>query len=563
MPVSWSLQGANGNGLLQSFQQWGIRSAVRVSVNQGVGTLTLGFGAHDIFAASPFEPGESLLVLRDGVPWFRGRVTGEKRGAYGSREGLRVILSDPWWYLEKIIYTEAAQFVDDPNANPAPGDGSGVLQASDFDIVTKPTSEIILGRVESREQIIQALNYAKAHGAPLDTGTIDDGINVPLDRVRDVTCAELIRKSLRWTPDQAAFWDYSINPPKLHIRSRANRSPQALDLADAAVSEIELTERRDLALSGVTINYVQRNDRFGTRFATLTQDQAGPDPTGLNALIFTQELQGNYLVQDFAVGGYLVATRIVQGQVIPTGIAAIIYAARAIAPWDGRISLVYDDLPDIPWLSHTLRVLHGFGSWSDAFMDPQQVQEDILDGKVDLTVGPPLQLGPSDLLGLVRQAQTQDVAIFPGPVPPPVPPLVPPANPPPVFSFGSPPPGFNVDVVLNADFNAATNINNPGYGPVSNDTGRVVDGAGNPLSSEYRCTEVANGVARIYAGSLNGTPFTVRFLSKYTFLCPPSPPIPNPNPAGDGSFAVTVVVQEAVDENGNAIVTFSQNRVHV
>lgn len=491
MPIDWSLQRANA-GLFQSFTNWGIRSGVRVSINQGVGTLTLGFGATDLLAASPFDPDEELLILRQGLPWFRGRITGEKRGAYGSSEGLPVILSDPWWYLEKIIYTQVADFVDSTAANPVPANPAG-LQLSDFTLVTKRTSDIIVSEdqsgtlVDSKAQVIDALNYAIGKGAPIAIGTIDAGIAIPRDELKDATCAEIILKSLRWTPDMTAWWDYSVTPPKLNIRSRANRPLYNIDIANQIVAAVELNQRRDLALSGVTINYIRRNQRSNFEFVTLDTDTAGPTPDGIGALLFTQELYGSYLVQTAA--GPPPVSLLVAAEPIPAGLALQLYNTWGVAPWEGRINLVADDLADVLWLSQTASVLNGNPAWALATMDIQQSSEDVFSGRTELTVGPPRQLGPTDLIGLVRKGRTvqppagANTGGYPKSDP------LPPGSPDPRIQFGPP---NQPDVILRAHGQHGT----PSGLPVATtyDTVNIYDAQGGTLQ---------------FTGNLNNQPLII------------------------------------------------------
>lgn len=64
------------------------------------------------------------------------------------------------------------------------------------------------------------------------------------------------------------------------------------------------------------------------------------------------------------------------------------------------------DISDTVWLSQSGRVLGGNPAWALATMDIQQAAEDIFSGRTELTVGAPRQLGPTDLIGLVRKGRT-------------------------------------------------------------------------------------------------------------------------------------------------------------
>jgi hypothetical protein len=416
MAISWQLTRV-ATDETKTLEQWGIRSAVRSLLNQGTDTLTLGFGGKDLLGNSPFNTAETLRLDRvvDAVPTtvFRGRIIKETRGAHGSSEGFTVVVAGPWWYLEKTIYMQTQEFVVYPLEvdNPVPIPPALQLTLANFATESLTSAQIVLkeddtGRtVDSKEQIVEAIEYAISKGAPLAIGTIDDGIAVPRDSIQDATCAEIILKSLRWTPDQSAFFDYSVNPPALNIRTRANREALSIDIADKTVAEVEINPQSELAVSGVTLNYQRLHQREFINFVTLDKDQAGPDPEGIGALVMTIELYGSYNIQRSV--GTTDETFIVAAEPVPAGLAAILYAAYSTAPYEGRILLAQDECDAFPWINKKLSILNGVPIWSTVEMLVQQSSEDLFAGRTELTVGPPRQLGAPDLLGLVRKGRTK------------------------------------------------------------------------------------------------------------------------------------------------------------
>lgn len=437
--MTFTIQRADGN--TRRFDEWGIKSARLTQANCVAGSLELGFGASDLLGALPFEPAETLLILVDDEPFFRGRINGEIRGAYGSNEGLLLPLADPWWYLEQLIYQVEKVVVTSSTQNPTNPAG---LTVRDFTTTTKIISEVIISQdqlrvtVDSRAQILDVLAFAIAQGAPIAIGTIDPGIAMPRDLVTDITCAEMIRKSMRWTPDQAAFWDYSVDPPELNIRSRANRALLTLDIADLEIGQVEINPRRDLLRAGVRINYLRRHQRNNFEFLTVDQDDAGPTPAGIGALVVTLELYGSYLSNNI----------LVPEEETPEGLALRLYNAYSVLPFQGRALQVNDEIdPSILYLGRTLRIVGGAPDWSTATMDIQQVTQDLFFGRTEISVGPPSQLGPTDLVGLVRKGRTVPPRYFhvdPN-VPHPNPDHPPPDNPDPRFEFQPP---HRPDVVL-------------------------------------------------------------------------------------------------------------------
>lgn len=412
--VTWKITRV-ATGETKTLEEWGIKGARRSLSNLGADTLTLLFGVADLRGNSPFEFREILRLDRivaatsEVTTVFRGRAMSPRRAAFGSSEGFSITVVGPWWYFDNLIYTQTTSFVERADANPTPANPRG-LQISDFVTKTFQSARILLNtdqagtRVDTRSMILDALNFAIRKGVPIAIGTIDPGLSVPREELTDATIAEILLKSLRWTPDHSTFFDYSVDPPAFHIRRKADRALLEINIADEEVEEVELNPRDDVSLSGVTMNYLRRHQRNGFEFVTQDTDKAGPNPSGIGALIMTIELYGSYLVQTAA--GPPPTYALVAAEAIPIGIATTLYLAYASAAFEGRIKLVEQEVDAIAWTSRTLRVLNGVPSWSDAVMMIQGSDEDLFSGRTELTIGPPRSLGPTDLVGLVRKGRT-------------------------------------------------------------------------------------------------------------------------------------------------------------
>lgn len=419
MAVTWKMTRV-ATAETRTLEGWGILSARRDLANLGRDTLTLGFGLSDIRGNSPFEANEILRLDRvvetapdtfEATVVFRGRAAAPRRFASGPAEGFSIIVSGPWWYLENVIYTQPLKFVTAAGSllNPTPASPDG-LQITDFPIETRKSSRILLNtdqagaRIGTRVMIIDALTLAIAKGAPIAIGTIDPGISITREELADATCAEIILKCLRWTPDHSSFWDYSVDPPALHIRTKANRALLIVDVDDLEIEEVDINAESDAMLSGVTINFLRRHQRSDFEFLTLEKQVAGPSPEGIGALILTIELYGSYLVQTAAGPPAVVA--IIPQEATPAGIAGTLYNAFSAIAYSGRLRRVSDEAEAEAWTSKTLRVLNGVPDWSDSPMTIQGSSDDIFAGRTELLIGPPRQLGPMDLVGLVRKGRT-------------------------------------------------------------------------------------------------------------------------------------------------------------
>ncbi len=438
MSVIWSVRRESGR--VKTFEAAGIRTVTRTLSNQQADTGEFSMSTGEMLAREPWLDQEHIAILRDGALWFHGRYLGASPFATGSAEGIGLRIAGPWWHLEHLPYMQSVLFATDPLAVPTSqaglvgGDQSARNQsletliadvtptvaeqlaalqelaaneqagtsttAEDVAMERKLSSTIFLGedegtRVDTKEMILAVLDYAISKGVPIAKGVLDGGVSVPREELRAVTCAEAIKRCLRWTPDQAVWFDYTTDPATIHIRTRANRALHTVTLAAEECESVELAERRDLVVSGVRLEYLRNHEREGFRFRTLDVDEAGPDPTGIGSMVVPIELTGSYLADG----------QVVAPEPVPAGIAALIFAAYSETPYDGSVRLVREDVGTEKWTSKVLRVLGGNPAWQTMRADIQSSTDTTHDGRSEISVGPPHQLGAVDLVGLMRQSK--------------------------------------------------------------------------------------------------------------------------------------------------------------
>lgn len=284
MSASWSiLQG----GTYKTFAALNLNNLSRTLVSQNVDEVSFTADGTAFDGASLWSHGETVIIMRDSQRWFYGRVVSIPRIGLASAESIQYRLAGPWWYLDKCVYQQSWQVY------------SGGLTAAN-------KSRVILNqnadgdRITSGAQIQAAINHAISRGAPITLGTIDPAISLPFDEQTDITCAEVILKMLRWSPDCICWFDYATAYPTLHCRSRANLSSLTYDVAAGTIaSEIFVTPRYDLQIPGVVVNFEQTNEVDGVSYETITTDSAG-NTSAINTLFSTIELAGSrvtYLTQ--------------------------------------------------------------------------------------------------------------------------------------------------------------------------------------------------------------------------------------------------------------------------
>jgi hypothetical protein len=239
-------------------------------------------GAYDADAVIPY--GIKATVFRAGAPWFQGTCTAIARRGSGSDESIQFTLSGPWWQLEQITYEQAATR----------------YLAGSQQLVLSPRS--ILGsdvdgqRIDSAAAITDALQFALTSlgsAAQFQIGTINAPAQIPWEEVNALTCAELIRRVLRYAPDRVVYFDYATTLPTLHIVPRASLPTLTYAIGtDVTLIDNAITPRNDLQRDGVVITYERTDIIDGNEQRVITRDQAGTTSDPLRTLRLYIDLTG-------------------------------------------------------------------------------------------------------------------------------------------------------------------------------------------------------------------------------------------------------------------------------
>jgi hypothetical protein len=283
--ISWTL--TNGS-TTKSFAEWNCKKPTRIRANRRVGKVIL--ETSELFdGVGQFAQGSTIIInqvstdsvtlVATSTQWFVGRVEMPARRASPGSESISYTLVDAWWYLEQIVYQiywKERSTPTDPNSA----------------LVNKYKSSIFLNKdindqpLTVGQQITDALQYCldylaeNAITAPFQIGTIDIPMNIPVNKVVDVTCAQVIENQLRYCPDAVTKIDYETTPPTIHILRQAQLTPVTQNCAGKPVESIEITPRYDLQRPSVSVKFEVTDTSNGIQLPYTVEQIAPPGATG-------------------------------------------------------------------------------------------------------------------------------------------------------------------------------------------------------------------------------------------------------------------------------------------
>jgi hypothetical protein len=290
--MSWTLEYSGATEPLSHFSIGDVR---RVRKNLLTDRVTFHIQGDSLLSAPTFAANASVKIFNDGLKWFDGIVTQTPLHCSAKMEAYRYEISGPWWYLENIIYQQPWKEPVDPSA-------------SSPNLHDVYRSRVILGQsisgnaITIGEQIFDVLSYAIGCGANLSAGSINIPVNIPLDECKDLSCADVIRRLLRWVPDTICRINYGAEVPEISFLRRAQMSPFWIDIL-SDVSEFSIQPRHDLQVPAVVLKFETSNSVNGKTWKESIQQKYPAACTGTEpkALVLTISLEGaraNYVIQE-------------------------------------------------------------------------------------------------------------------------------------------------------------------------------------------------------------------------------------------------------------------------
>ena len=292
--MSWLLQ--IGNNAPQLFTELQCVNLKRELRSQAAGTFTFRLNLQAMETDPVASVDDLAAVLWNSTPFFSGRVTKVPLAGSAAEEEQTYEISDGWSDFERITYQQQWNRIVSVDEEGYP------TAAAQYSACCLLGVDLNGNAQSSGEVITDAVNWAIARGANCQLGAIlvdSEGAStaspVPIDEVTDLPVAEVIKRMLRYTPDAAAWFDYSATPcPKFNVTRQAQCGAVTVPFPDAG-EEVKITPRNDLVRPQVLIRYEQANVSDGETFTSVIVDAApdGADGLAFGALVSTVRLAGS------------------------------------------------------------------------------------------------------------------------------------------------------------------------------------------------------------------------------------------------------------------------------
>lgn len=314
--MTWEIEYA---GTRKELADWGVTEVSRRLVNQAPDDVTFSTPGIPIDSPPLFTPGATIIILRDGIQWFTGRVVRVPIAGAGANESHSYRVEGPWWYFDHLVHEQVWYQA----TNPASASSSTVGGYKSRLILNQGFNGSCL---TTGAQIAEAVAWAITNGAPCQattstTQTSSAGriihhasapgwpdAEVPTSEATDITVAEVIRKQLRWHPDAVTWFDYATSPPTFHISRRTGMESIAIDITDC--EDFTVVPRHDLQVPAVCLKFEQQQTVDGVSWMTTTK-QISPaeavDESGdlkseyrFGALVATIDLMGSVTINEYS-----------------------------------------------------------------------------------------------------------------------------------------------------------------------------------------------------------------------------------------------------------------------
>lgn len=273
MPV-WTIAGEAGkawDGTLQTMAYRQVSGATVTFRSLATDELVLDIEAEDITTYTAPELGQIVRLYRNGDLFFTGHVTANPVSFSATSQSLRIVVSGPWWWMERINYTSTQT------------DGTGATATRMTGVFGDATSGTNL-----QTAIQTAIDRCVTLGVPIANiaggSSVATYFTVPRVTLNQSTCAQVISELVRLVPDTMVYFDYSTTTPTMQVTRRGVATTRTLTLGTDPVESIDVQPIYEMKVEQVDLPYVERDAIGRTKFNI---QSSGTATTGRAQIITT------------------------------------------------------------------------------------------------------------------------------------------------------------------------------------------------------------------------------------------------------------------------------------
>lgn len=375
--VIWSLEIA---GVRRPLRTWGIARATLTRASMARDELSITVPSRPVAADELFPYGARVVLWRNEVRWFTGLVITPTRYGSGQSLGHTYVVAGPWWYLENKVFEEERFLAE----NPSDADSPLVKVFSSRAVLF---NDLNGGAISPSAQATQAVAYARAAGAYLAAGSIALGDVAAWEEATDVTCAEVFKRSARYSPDAVSWCGYTTERPTINAARRAALEAVTVALDGGGVVDWQVEPLNQERVPGVRFYFeeIVTLAQGGTR-AKFTKQEAG-DPNAFGAVIAVIELGGQ--------GGE-------NPEPIPADLASAFFSAVNTLNYGGKLRLKAQAVDGAVRPGKRLNLTGGRTEWATMGAPVQRTVEDLFLGTTDVEFGAGTALGAQAFADYLR-----------------------------------------------------------------------------------------------------------------------------------------------------------------
>lgn len=260
----WTIAGEAGkawNATAQTLAYRAIDGAQLDFRSLDADTLTLAIVPEDFTTYTMPELGQVIKLYRNGTLFFTGHVTDAPFSVQANAQAVSVVVSGPWWWLERINYVTTQT------------DGTGATASRMTGVFGDATSGTNL-----KTAIETAIDRAVVLGAPIANiaggSTVATYFQVPRVTLNQGTCAFVMTELVRLVPDTMVYFDYSTATPTMIVTRRGVATTRTLTIGTDPIESMDVRPIFEMKVEQVVLPYVGRDILGRTQFNSQSSGSA-------------------------------------------------------------------------------------------------------------------------------------------------------------------------------------------------------------------------------------------------------------------------------------------------